>query len=168
MGIWDGTRPGPTPPQSESWSPLHQLGAEPGRIAGDDYLNLNVWTPSLDGSSPVAVYIHGGAFREGNGALRMYDGTNFARDGIVLVTVNYRVGAEGFLLFEDGHANLGFDDQIAALRWIQDNIADFGGDPDRVTIFGQSAGGVSVAALCRCPRRRDSSTRPSIRAVRWT
>lgn len=151
-GIWDATRPGPTPPQTESWSPLHQLAAEPGYIPGDDYLNLNIFTPGLEGSRPVAVYIHGGGWREGNGALRMYDGRAFARDGIVLVSINYRVGPEGFLYFEEGHRNLGYWDQVAALRWVQENIAAFGGDPGRVTIFGQSAGGAAVTHLVSMPQ----------------
>src|ERR1700689_1367681 len=82
--------PSPSPPQSEPGSPLPRLGAQPGGIPGADCLNLNIWTPALDGSRPVGVYLHGGGFREGNGALRMYDGASFARDGLVLVTVNYR------------------------------------------------------------------------------
>jgi para-nitrobenzyl esterase len=150
-GVWDGTRPGATPPQAESWSPLHALGAEPGHIPGADILNLNVFTPSLEGAAPVAVYLHGGGFREGNGSLRMYDGANFARDGVVLVSINYRVGIEGFLYFEGGTPNLGFLDQVAALRWVQENIRYFGGDPGRVTIFGQSAGGASVSQLIAMP-----------------
>lgn len=150
-GIWDSTRPGPTSPQHESWSPLHAYGAEPGWIPGTGFLNLNIWTPSTEGKHPVGVYVHGGGFREGNGALRMYDGARFAQHGIVLVTINYRVGAEGFALLEGGHRNLGFEDQLAALRWVRRNITRFGGDPERVTVFGQSAGGASVAHLVARP-----------------
>jgi para-nitrobenzyl esterase len=150
-GIRDATRPGSTPPQSETWATLFKLGATPGHIPGDDYLNLNVFTPDTDGHLPVAVYIHGGSWRGGNGAMPMYDGRKFARDGVVLVSINYRMGAEGFLYFEGGHRNLGYSDQIEALRWIQRNIGAFGGDPTRVTIFGQSAGGAAVAHLVSMP-----------------
>ena len=150
-GVWDSTRPGPTPPQSETWATLFKLGATPGHIPGDDYLNLNVFTPDIGGSLPVAVYLHGGSWRGGNGSLPMYDGRAFARDGVVLVSINYRLGAEGFLYFDGGHRNLGYSDQIEALRWVQRNIGAFGGDPERVTIFGQSAGGASVAHLVAMP-----------------
>lgn len=153
-GVRDATRPGPTPPQFEVTMPLHRRLASPGWIPGDDILNLNVWTPDIDGRRPVAVYIHGGAFMEGNGALRFYDGAAFARDGIVLVTINYRVGLEGFLLLDGGEPNLGLLDQIAALRWVRAHIADFGGDPEQVTVFGQSAGGSSVTALLEMPDAR--------------
>ena len=80
-----------------------------------------------------------------------YDGSRFARDGIVCVTINYRVGAEGFLYLGEGHANLDLLDQLAALEWVQANIAAFGGDPDNVTIFGESAGAMCVATLLALP-----------------
>jgi para-nitrobenzyl esterase len=120
-------------------------------IRGDDYLNLNVWTPGLDGRAPVMVFIHGGSFTSGSGALSVYDGARFARDGVVLVTINYRLGADGFLWFGDGTPNLGLLDQIAALTWVRDNIAGFGGDPGNVTIFGESAGAMSVCTLLAMP-----------------
>ena len=85
---------------------------------------------------------------------RRYDGSRFARDGVVCVTINYRVGAEGFLYLADGDANLGLLDQVAALEWVRDNIAAFGGDPDNVTIFGESAGAMSVGTLLAMPARR--------------
>src|SRR6476620_5010140 len=85
------------------------------------------------------------------GATAFYDGSRFARDGVVCVTINYRVGAEGFLYLGDGIANLGLLDQIAALEWVQENIAAFGGDPGNVTIFGESAGAMSVATLLALP-----------------
>lgn len=116
-------------------------------IPGDDYLNLNIWTSDTTEKKPVMVFIHGGAFVVGSGAVPGYDGSNFARDGVVLVTINYRIGIEGFLWFGDGIANLGMLDQIAALKWVRDNISNFGGDPNNVTIFGESAGGMSVCTL---------------------
>jgi para-nitrobenzyl esterase len=96
------------------------------------------------------VWIHGGLFEFGTGAA--YDGSRFARDGIVCVTINYRVGAEGFLYLGEGNANLGLLDQIAALEWVRENIAAFGGDPDNVTICGESAGAMSIGTLLAMPR----------------
>ncbi|MGI5227934.1 carboxylesterase/lipase family protein [Actinoallomurus sp. CA-142502] len=122
---------------------------------GEDCLNLNIWTPApgrAGGRLPVLVWIHGGAFRNGSGSLPTYDGGKLAADGVVCVSINYRLGAEGFLLLPDGTANLGLLDQIAALRWVHENIAGFGGDPDNVTVFGQSAGAISIATLMTMPR----------------
>jgi carboxylesterase type B len=96
------------------------------------------------------VWIPGGMFEAGSGA--SYDGSRFARDGIVCVTINYRVGAEGFLYLGDGDANLGLLDQVTALEWVRENIAAFGGDPGNVTIFGESAGAMSVGTLLSMPR----------------
>lgn len=148
---WTGVRPalsyGPVPPQSPYPEPFHALLGDNGEV-GEDCLNLNVWTPEPRRSGlPVMVWIHGGSFFRGSGAVPVYDSTAFARDGVVCVTINYRLGAEGFLWFGDGAANLGLLDQLAALRWVQENIAAFGGDPNRVTIFGESAGAFSVATL---------------------
>jgi para-nitrobenzyl esterase len=125
----------------------------PGWVVGDGgYLNLNVWTPDPGtGGLPVMVYVHGGGFMVGSGAAPAYDGAAFARDGVVLVTMNYRLGAEGFLPLSGGVANVGLRDQLAALAWVRDNIAGFGGDPGNVTVFGESAGGTSVAFLLRSP-----------------
>jgi para-nitrobenzyl esterase len=118
---------------------------------GEDCLNLNIWTPEQGPAGlPVMVWIPGGMFEAGSGAT--YDGSRFARDGTVCVTINYRVGAEGFLYLGDGTANLGLLDQIAALEWVRENIAAFGGDPGCVTVFGQSAGGMSVGTLLSMPR----------------
>jgi len=100
------------------------------------------------------VWIHGGAFMRGSGVLPTYDGSRFARDGVVCVTINYRLGADGFLYLGDGIANRGLLDQIAALEWVQENIRAFGGDPARVTIFGESAGAFSVATLLSMPRAK--------------
>jgi para-nitrobenzyl esterase len=122
---------------------------------GEDCLTLNVWTRGCDDAArPVMVWIHGGAFIIGSGASPMYDGAAFAKRDVVLVSINYRLGALGFLRLTDltngaipSTGNEGLLDQIAALRWVRDNIAAFGGDPDNVTIFGESAGGISVGSL---------------------
>ena len=100
------------------------------------------------------VWIHGGAFSNGSGAVPVYDGSRFARDGVVCVTINYRLGVEGFLFLEGGRANLGLLDQVAALQWVQENIVRFGGDPAQVTIAGESAGGMSVTTLLSMPGAR--------------
>jgi len=123
---------------------------------GEDCLTLNVWTPETGAAGrPVMVWIPGGMFEfHATGASVFYDGGRFARDGVVCVTLGYRVGAEGFLYLGDGLANLGLLDQIAALKWVRENIAAFGGDPGQVTIFGESAGGMSVATLLTMPRAR--------------
>jgi para-nitrobenzyl esterase len=130
---------------------------------GEDCLYLNVWTPGVDGGRrPVLVWIHGGAFVMGSGATRLYDGARLARRGdVVVVTLNYRLGALGFLNpielppgAEEASANLGIRDQIAALEWVRDNIEGFGGDPEQVTVFGESAGGMSVGTLLGTPRAR--------------
>jgi carboxylesterase type B len=116
-------------------------------------LNLNIWSPDLGAArQPVMVWIHGGAFEIGTGATACYDGSRFARDGIVCVTFNYRVGADGFLSLGEGNANRGLLDQVAALEWVQENISAFGGDPANVTVFGQSSGGKSIASLLSMPR----------------
>ncbi len=152
---WDGVRDaleyGPTCPKGPYPEVIEPLLLEPS-IPGEDCLNLNVWTPGIDGATrPVLVWIHGGGFTNGSGAVSTYDGTRFARDGIVFVTINYRLGADGFLLLDDAPANRGLLDQIAALRWVQENIAAFGGDHGTVTIAGESAGAMSVTTLLSMP-----------------
>ena len=148
-GVRDALAFGPTPPQLAN-APLDAIFANP-TIAGVECLNLNIWSPGPGAARfPVMVWIPGGAFESGTGAA--YDGAHFARDGIVCVTINYRVGAEGLLYLGEGNANRALLDQIAALQWVQDNIAAFGGDPHNVTIFGQSAGGMSVGTLLSMPR----------------
>ena len=127
----------------------------------EDCLFLNIWTPARTAEDKLAVlvYIHGGGFVEGSGAIDTYDGDALARKGIIVVTINYRLGALGFLAHPDltsessHHAsgNYGLLDQVAALKWIQNNIAAFGGNPGRVTIAGQSAGAMSVQALTASP-----------------
>jgi para-nitrobenzyl esterase len=155
---WDGVRDaleyGRVPPQPPYAPPFDRLLGDQGR-QGEDCLNLNVWTPDpSSGGLPVMVWIHGGAFVRGSGALPTYDGTHFARDGVVCVTINYRLGADGFLYLGDRTANRGLLDQIAALEWVQENIRAFGGEPARVTIFGESAGAFSVATLLSMPRAK--------------
>src|SRR5215207_604265 len=153
---WDGVRDaldyGPTVPKPAYTPPYDVLLREP-VIPGADCLNLNVWTPDPGHAGlPVFVWIHGGAFVNGSGAVPVYDGATFARDGVVCVTINYRLGVDGFLQFaDDGPANRGLLDQVAALRWVQENIAAFGGDPARVTVGGESAGAMSVGCLLAMP-----------------
>ncbi|MER5734939.1 carboxylesterase family protein [Streptomyces sp. NPDC002262] len=148
-GVRDGTAFGPVAPQSA------QLPGAPSWSPGDeDVLTLNVWTPvSAAGRLPVLVWIHGGAYTFGSSAQPDFDGTVPARAGLVVVTLNHRLGFEGFGHVPpgaDGTAppdNRGLLDQIAALRWIRDNAAAFGGDPDAVTVAGHSSGATAVACL---------------------
>jgi para-nitrobenzyl esterase len=156
---WDGVRDaftfGPKSPQV-SYPPGIAEALSELVGAGEDCLTLNVWTPDLGPvGHPVMLWIPGGMFEfHATGATAFYDGSRFARDGVVCVTINYRVGAEGFLYLDDGVANLGLLDQIAALEWVHENIAVFGGDPGKVTIFGESAGAMSVATLLSMPRAK--------------
>ncbi len=129
----------------------------------EDCLYLNVWTPAVDNKKrPVMVWIHGGAFEIGSGSQALYNGSTLARRGdVVVVRVNYRLGPLGFLRLADltngkipAGGNEGILDQIAALEWVRDNIAEFGGDPANVTIFGESAGGMSVGTLLAAPAAR--------------
>jgi len=151
-GIRDATAFGATPPKPDYPAPFDQLLPEP-NIAGDDWLTVNVWTSDPAGSGlPVMVWIYGGGFSNGNSAIPFYDGHAFARDGVVLVSLNYRLGVDGFALLPDVPANRGLLDQLAALEWVRDNIAAFGGDPGNVTVFGESAGAMSVTTLLSLPR----------------
>ncbi len=131
----------------------------PPRLMDEDCLILNVQTPACDHAGrPVLVWIHGGGFRTGQGAIPWYNGSSFAAQGIVCVTINYRLGALGFanvasLGDEAKTSGLnGILDQVAALEWVRDNVAAFGGDPERVTIAGESAGGMSVGTLLGLPK----------------
>ncbi|MGX7896988.1 carboxylesterase/lipase family protein [Tsuneonella sp. HG222] len=133
-------------------------------ISREDCLYLNIWTPAdAEGKRlPVMVWIHGGAFANGMRSSPTYDGARFADEGVILVTLNYRLGIFGFLAHPDlttqsdvrSSGNFGLEDQLAALRWVAANIAGFGGDPGNVTLFGQSAGGASVLDLVTSQRAR--------------
>jgi para-nitrobenzyl esterase len=158
---WEGVRKtqafGPSPMQNRSLSLM--LGV-PDNYS-EDCLYLNVWTPAKDAGSrlPVMVWIYGGAFAMGSTATPLYDGKRLAEKGVVFVSVAYRVGLFGFLTHpeltrEGGRGNFGLRDQIAGLEWVRDNIAAFGGDPSRVTIFGESAGGISVSMLASSPKAK--------------
>lgn len=132
---------------------------------GDDWLTVNVWTPGPDPGAgrAVMVWIHGGGYMLGTSGLPEYDGARLAGEGdVVVVTFNYRVGTEGFAQIEGVPANRGLCDQVAALEWVRDNIQAFGGDPGRVTVFGQSAGAGSVAALLAMPNATGLFRMPSL------
>ncbi|WP_067828480.1 carboxylesterase/lipase family protein [Actinomadura kijaniata] len=146
---WDGVRDasafGAAPPQ-----PPPAPGVPPAWRPGDglDCLTLNVWTPAPGSARlPVMVWLYGGRWEIGAAGLPQYDGARLARSGVVVVTVNYRVGFEGFGHVPGAPDNRGLLDQLAALRWVRENAAAFGGDPDNVTVFGQSAGAASAAFL---------------------
>ncbi|MBZ5612036.1 MAG: carboxylesterase family protein [Acidobacteriia bacterium] len=151
-GVRDATKFGSVCPQ--------RPGQEP---QSEDCLFMNVWTPAKAASQrlPVMVWVHGGGFTYGSGSARIYDGTRLAEHGVVVVTFNYRLNIlSGFahpLLSresEHGSGNYGLLDQIAALKWVQRNIKAFGGDPSDVTLFGESAGGLSVSALVVSPQTK--------------
>ena len=155
-GLRDATRFGlPCAQPDLGWNGVRETGSS------EDCLDLNVWTPSASRKPglPVMVWIHGGAFEGGSGVDPMFDGSALMRHGVVVVTVNYRLGVLGFLTHPDLDAesprhtsgDYGFYDQLSALHWVQRNIVRFGGDPRRVTIFGQSAGSASVGALMTSP-----------------
>lgn len=152
----DATRVGPAAPQPRGGgldSLVPDMAVGP---TDEDCLTVDVWTPAVDTASrPVLVWLHGGAFTIGNASLASYDGARLAaNEDVVVVNANYRLGALGFLLIDhpDAVANCGLLDQIAALEWVRDNIAAFGGDPGRVAVFGESAGGGSVLSLLSMPR----------------
>lgn len=157
---WSGVRSAeqygpvaPQPPAGSGYIPNDPTGAD------EDCCSLNIYTSACDDARrPVMVFVHGGAFLGGTGASAMYRGLSLVRRGVVLVTINYRLGALGFLAHPllagpgaDGYGNWGLSDQIAALAWVRDHIVGFGGDPGRVTIFGESAGAMSVADLLGAP-----------------
>ncbi len=169
VGIRDCSTFGPIAPQSPGLVEM-TLAGEP-TAQSEDCLSLNVWTPGLDGGHrPVMVWVHGGSFLSGSGSGILYRGGLLATEHeVVVVTINYRLGLLGFLahpaLADDGQpwldgrpwtgiGNWGLADQVAALRWVQENISAFGGDPANVTLFGESAGGMSVATLMTVPAAR--------------
>lgn len=156
-GVRDGSRFGPMAPQHVG--ALEALLGAGGFEQSEDCLHLSVATPAADGGNrPVMVWIHGGGFQTGSGSLPWYHGTRLAqRHGVVVVSINYRLGVLGFSYLGAlgeayaGSGNAGILDQIAALEWVRDNIAGFGGDAENVTIFGESAGAMSVGALLGAP-----------------
>ena len=149
---WDGERDA-TVEGHTAWQPVQGITFIPEPpTPGDDCLNLNVCTPDPSASLPVLVWIHGGGFTQGCGNSSWYAGESYARDGVVAVAINYRLGAEGFAAFYGAPTNRAVLDWVAALEWVRDNIAAFGGDPSQVTIGGQSAGAAACVALMATPR----------------
>lgn len=150
VAAWRGVREassfGPTAPQLPYAGAIGELLGSV-RIDGDDVLTANVWTPAGADGAPVLLWIHGGALERGAAALPLYDGAAFARAGIVFVSINYRLGSEGFSVLDDAPRNLGLQDASAALGWVHREIGAFGGDPERITVMGESAGGAIVAGL---------------------
>jgi para-nitrobenzyl esterase len=152
---WEGVK------QVTEFAPAPIQGGNPPSGKSEDCLYLNVWTPAKSAKEkiPVLVWIYGGGFSFGSTAEAVYNGEKLAQKGVVLVSIAYRVGTLGFLAHPElsaenpNHAsgNYGLLDMIAGLEWIQKNIAAFGGDPNQVTIFGESAGGISVSMLCASP-----------------
>src|SRR5271170_646652 len=155
-GVRDATKPGAACMQTES--ALMRITSS---TMSEDCLYLNVWTPSLKPTmpAPVMVFIHGGSFIAGSGSQPQYDGANLAARGVVVVTINYRLGVFGYLAHPELSAesplhtsgNYGLLDQMAALNWVRQNIANFGGDPRNVTVFGESAGASSIGYLMVAP-----------------
>lgn len=149
-GVRDAGAFAPAPPQ---W-PRQPADAAPAMVGGEDCLALNVWTPAArepDARLPVLVWIPGGGFLRGGSQEPLYDGAALARQGVVFVSLNYRIGADGFMQLEDAPANRGLCDQLAALQWVRRHIAHFGGDPAQVTVMGQSAGAGALACLLGLP-----------------
>ena len=152
---WEGVR------EAREYAPAPMQGGNPAGGKSEDCLYLNIWSPAESSKDklPVLVWIYGGGFSFGSTAEPVYDGSKLAKKGVVMVSIAYRVGQFGFLAHPELSAeseygssgNYGLLDQIAGLQWIKDNIAAFGGDPKKVTIFGESAGGISVSMLCASP-----------------
>lgn len=154
QGVRDATTRGPQAPQNPPLPAdidIEALLGQPGP-EGPDYLTLNVFAPEQESVGlPVMVFIHGGSFVAGSKDAPVYDGSAFARDGVVCVVINYRVGIEGFLPIPGVPTNLGLRDMIAALEWVRSRIAHFGGDAANVTLFGESGGGYCIASLMTSP-----------------
>ena len=159
---WQAPQPGPHwqgPRDASAFGPACPQHATDGLVVranlpqSEDCLTLNIWAPeATHGKLPVMVWIHGGGFTQGAASVPRYDGAALARHGVVLVSLNYRLGRLGFFAYPGlENVNFGLLDQIAALQWVKRNIAAFGGDPNNVTLFGESAGGVAVEALMTSP-----------------
>jgi len=161
QGVRDALAPGPLAPQPVP-APGSALPGDP-QHQSEDCLHLSVWTPALDESRrPVMVWVHGGGFTSGSAGNMLYRGALLARRcNVVVISVNYRLGALGFLAHpaletddHEGVGNWGLLDQLAALRWVRDHVAAFGGDPENVTVFGESAGAMSISSLLAMPAAR--------------
>ena len=169
---WEGVRPALEFSAKAPQADLSKMGlygkefySDENLRRSEDCLYLNIWTPakSMDEKLPVLIYFNGGGLMAGSGSEPRYAGMSMARKGIVAVTANYREGIFGFFAHPDlsketaykGSGNYGFMDQAAAIQWLRDNIAAFGGDPDRITIAGESAGSMSVSALMASPVSRN-------------
>jgi para-nitrobenzyl esterase len=147
------------PVPHEPWDGVldaYEFGAPPPQpmrlTSSDEWLTVNVWTPDVDAPGlPVMVWLYGGRFTTGASDESDCDGTSLAAGGVVVVSPNYRVAGEGFMAIDGAVPNRGLLDQVAALQWVRDNIAGFGGDPDNVTVFGESAGAASVVSLMVMP-----------------
>jgi para-nitrobenzyl esterase len=160
-GVKDTIELGYRSPQAASGLIPEVAAVDANEPSGEDCLMLNVWTPGTSGGHkrPVMVWLHGGGFTSGSGGFKIYDGVNLAgKHDVVVVTVNHRLNAFGYLYLADlggakyaNSTNVGMLDIVAALRWVRDNISNFGGDPGNVTIFGQSGGGAKVSTLLAMP-----------------
>jgi para-nitrobenzyl esterase len=157
--VLDATQWGPRPPQIFGGEPAEMLSTDPREPLGEDCLVMNIWTPTpSSGRRPVMVWLHGGGYRSGSGSYSIYAGRELARKhDVVAITVNHRLNALGFLYLSHfggkwaSASNVGMLDIVAALEWVRDNIAAFGGDPGNVTIFGQSGGAGKVSTLMAMP-----------------
>ena len=167
-------RPPQALPESSEMSTAYDYGApclQPAMPAArEDCLTLNVFRPfGVDGPLPVMVFIHGGDFVTGTASDPLFDGSRFAQAGLIVVTLNYRLGALGWLthaaLSDDSSGNFGLMDQVTALRWVHDNIAAFGGDANNVTLFGNGAGATSIALLMLCAQSRDLFQKAILQSV---
>lgn len=164
-GEHDATRFAPAPWQ-ETDDLDSVLGTAPRAPLGEDCLALNVWTPGTRGRRPVLVWIHGGGFASGSTSIPLYDGARLAREAdAVVVSLGYRVGALGFLHLGGERTNLGLQDQVAGLRFVREHATAFGGDPDRITVFGESAGAGSVCALLAMPGARGLFARAVVQSA---
>ena len=158
-GVRDATQFGATAPQARWADDVLNDVFPTVFVEGDEYLNVNVWTPEGASGLPVMVWVHGGALSHGSIVLDSYDGTTFARDGVVYVSVSYRLGTEGFSVLDGADRNLGLADVIAALRWVKAEISAFGGDPENITAFGESGGSILVGNVLALPDVADICTR---------
>ncbi|GGF34688.1 carboxylesterase/lipase family protein [Subtercola lobariae] len=158
-GVRDATSFGATAPQAR-WADNILDDVFPTVVVpGDEYLNVNVWTPDGASALPVMVWVHGGALSHGSIVLDSYDGTTFARDGVVYVSISYRLGTEGFSVLDGASNNLGLADVIAAARWVKAEIGAFGGDPDNITLFGESGGSILIGNILALPDVAEICTR---------